>query len=623
VASTDLAQATVEQPLAPAHVRVKPADDLTTLLVASEWVFILFVIALVIAFKSYNPLMNAGLGLWAGTWVARWLRTGHVTRATPLELPLLGFGASLFIAAWIAPDQREAFTRTALFLAAIGLFYVLVNSSVQVLKLFSWIYLGFAALFGLYFASQHPWAAEPAKLAIFQKLGLWLNGHVPSLLIYDPHPNVVAGMLGIACAIWLGLAWHGLSLWKTDKWVTHLGLLGMLGLGAVLGFGLLMTQSRAGWLAVAGAMALACAWLLSGRLVKLIKLPQWAIFLIGLGFVVGLTLGVVIGKPQIMTTVFGTLPGPNSAVSRLDIYKQVWLLAQDAPFTGAGLGSFPALYSTFILSIPNLFLTHAHNSWLNLLVEQGWLGAGAYTLALGLVAWYGLVRLNVLQGWQRALVAAGLMGLTVIILNGLADATLVASRVIPVLFIPAGLVLSGAIPLDYTWKFSGWWLIPVAILAVIGLLFNRQLAAQWYANWGAVEQNRIVLAGWPTNRWNDTNPIEALQPAQRDFGAALALQPDNRTALYRRGLIAMSALDFQTAAGDLQKVYEAEPEHRGVIKTLGYAYVWGGELDRAVPLLASIPESRDELKVYNWWWLHERGRSDLAKNALILLGRMP
>ncbi len=627
-ASTDPAQTALAAPTptaAPA-AKARPAADLSTFLIGSEWVFILAVIALVIAFKSYSPLMNVGIGLWAGTWVARWLRTGRPTRATPLDLPLLGFGVSVLIAAWIAPDLSDALDRLALFVAAIGLFYVLVNSSPRGLQLFGWGFLIAATIFGLYFASEHPWETEPAKLATFQRIGVWLNHHVPSFLIYDPHPNVVGGLLAIACAIWLGLAWQGWAVWRTGKGWTWLGLLGMLILGAALGFGLLMTQSRASWLAATGAGMLGVAWLVSGRLGRWLRLPQWAVFWIGCGFVAGLALGVVISKPHLVSTVLGTLPGPNSAVSRVEIYKQVWSLAQDTPYTGAGLGAFPGVYSTFVLSIPSLYLTHAHNIWLNLLVEQGWLGAGAYTLALGLTAWFGLIRLTTLKVAHRAVVAAGLLGLAALTFNGLADATLVASRVAPALLIPAGLALGGQVADEFAWRPTRWgWvsaLALVALVAVAGVLFYQPLAAQWHANWGAVAQDRVVLANGLTSQWSETDLTEALQPAQQEYEAALALQPDNQTALYRTGLIALSALNFQTAAERLQQVYDVAPTHRGVIKNLGYAYAWSGKFDQATQLLITLPESQDELTIYAWWWLNRRGREDLAKNALTVLGRM-
>lgn len=602
------------QPAAPA------SDRLDTFVTVCEWLFLVTAIGLWVAFKSYHPFMNAGLGLWLGTWVARWLRLGQPTRFTPVDLPLLGFGASLFIAQWVAPQPLDALARLALLIGAVGLFYSLVNSHPRTLAFFCVVFVVLSALFGLYFASQHPWADQPAKIALLQKIGIWLQARSPSLRVYDPHPNVVAGMLAVAVAIWLTIEWNLVrSLKNAQAW---LKLVGWTALGLVLGFGFLMTQSRAGWLAVAGALGLAVIWLVSGWLTRLIKLPQWAIFWMSVAFGFGILLGILLSQPQLVTLAFGNLPGPNSSVSRIEIYGQVWRLAQDTVFTGAGLGSFPGLYSTYVLSVPSLYLTHAHNIYLNLLVEQGWLGAGAYILILTLSGWFGVIRLNSLRPSERPYAAAGLVGLAVIVIHGLADATLIASRVAPVVLIPAGLALSGqSIPLP-TNKPSRWWLIPVLAVLALAFVFSKTLLAQWHANWGAVAQDNVVLQHWPTNEWDDGSQTGLLQPAELEFEAALQADSANRTALYRLGLIAMAKRDFARAAQYLQQVYDHDPDQRVIVKSLGYARLWQGKLDDAQPLLASLPETLIELENYGWWWHNKQGRSDLAQYALTLLGRM-
>ena len=72
--------------------------------------------------------------------------------------------------------------------------------------------------------------------------------------------------------------------------------------------------------------------------------------------------------------------------------------------------------------------------------------------------------------------------------------------------------------------------------------------------------------------------------------------------------------DFQSAAGYLETALEQAPEHRGIIKSLGYCYTWLGDVDKARPLLEEIPEARSELEVYVWWW-DTQGRLDLSAHA--------
>lgn len=601
----------------------KSAGWLDKFLIASEWGFGLLAVGLWVGSKTYHPYMNAGIGLWAGTWVARWLRIGRLSRPTPADVPLIGFAVSAVIAAWIAPNQSDALARLALFAGAIGLYYVVANAGGRALLRFCYGFISAASLFGLYFASQHAWIAQPAKFESLQRIGLFLNARVPFLGFHDPHPNVVGAFLAVATGIWLALFAQQLFAWRRSGFARPVEILGLSGLGAVLLFGLLMTQSRAGWLAVAGAPALGGAWRVAGWIARRASLPQWAVFWIGIGFAAGVIAGVLLSQGGVLTTALGTLPGPNSTVNRLDIFGQVWRLAQDTPFTGGGLGSFPGLYSTFVLSVPPLYLTHAHNSYLNVLVEQGWLGAAAYTVCLFLVGWFGLQRLNALGAEDGRLATAGLLGLAVVMLNGLADATLVASRVAPVVLVPAGLAVCGSSLNDRAWKKWQWWLAAAVAVALGVLLMNRPLLAQWHANLGALAQDKVALENWPTGEWDDGSRADQLAPAVQEFEAALAIEPTNHTALVRLGLAAMTRLDFQGAAGLLQNAYDADPGQRVVVKTLGYARLWQGDYSRAASLLATIPEAPDELKIYGWWWLNKRNRSDLAKYAAAMAGRMP
>ena len=50
-------------------------------------------------------------------------------------------------------------------------------------------------------------------------------------------------------------------------------------------------------------------------------------------------LSLAFAAPNLATLALGTLPGPNSAISRTELYGQVWRLAQATPFTGGGLAA--------------------------------------------------------------------------------------------------------------------------------------------------------------------------------------------------------------------------------------------------------------------------------------------
>ena len=86
-------------------------------------------------------------------------------------------------------------------------------------------------------------------------------------------------------------------------------------------------------------------------------------------------------------------------------------------------------------------------------------------------------------------------------------------------------------------------------------------------------------------------------------------------------MIAMLRQDFAAASTNLEMAYKEAPGHRGIIKSLGYCYIWLGELDKAQLLLQEIPEARHELDNYVWWW-DTQGRHDLSINAAQFVSRL-
>jgi tetratricopeptide (TPR) repeat protein len=114
--------------------------------------------------------------------------------------------------------------------------------------------------------------------------------------------------------------------------------------------------------------------------------------------------------------------------------------------------------------------------------------------------------------------------------------------------------------------------------------------------------------------WDDGRSLADLEPVQAQAAAALALDPENGTALYRAGLLAMLGRDYGTAVSYLERANEQMPGHRGVQKNLGYSYLWLGDVEKAALLLAEFPEVGRELEAYVDWW-GRNGRADLAQRA--------
>jgi len=155
----------------------------------------------------------------------------------------------------------------------------------------------------------------------------------------------------------------------------------------------------------------------------------------------------------------------------------------------------------------------------------------------------------------------------------------------------------------------------VVLAAGVGFATWHSWLSAWYADLGAVAFARIQLDNFPTNTWSDGHDATQLGGLAPIFNQALAIDPNNETARYRLGLLAGLQRDYAAAVANLAPAVQADPGHRGLNKTLAYAYVWTGDLTAARPLLKQVPEAASEMSVYTWWW-GTQGRSDLAQRAV-------
>ncbi|MCA9968841.1 MAG: O-antigen ligase family protein, partial [Anaerolineales bacterium] len=309
------------------------------------------------------------------------------------------------------------------------------------------------------------------------------------------------------------------------------------------------------------------------------------------------------------------------AGGRPALWRGALHLIADYGLSGGGLHSFAALYSQYVLVIPYYFVGHAHNLLLNVTLEQGVLG-GAALYGLLLHAGWLLWRADGLRNTDNALRLlswATLASLGILLLHSIVDDPLYGEPGTPLL-----LMAAGGCALLARLAFAARAARPVRAApaaAMAGLLLGVGLLLAWWplpaqvtALRGALTMNRVDLAGWPPGEWDTGANAAALAPAAELLAAAADADAGNVTAQYRLGLVALEARMFETAVFHLEQAHAAAPTHRGVTKTLGYSYVWLGELDQARQTLAGVAETADEMAVYAWWW-EQQGRPDLAAQA--------
>jgi O-antigen ligase len=633
----------------PSTFHLKPQPDVLREIVRSRW----FAIAdlLIVSTCAVIWTLRPGVGWWPlllalPPWITR-IASGTLPFSdVRIDLPLAIFVATAGIGVSAAYNRDAAWAKFWIIVAAILLYYALANQPRANL----WLVAGYLASLGvimaIYFLLTHDWQAQPAKVDLLNRLGLWWMSVRPVVRAQPVHPNGAAGVMAILAPFLLALCGRA---WK-QKQKVKLAL--VLLASAFVVFSFLLTTSRGAWLALGSALGIWLVWAFSRRLSDWVPIKRTVVFGLFVLISVGVVAAYVLTYPGGALGFANTLPGPAQASTRLDLAQSAFDLVGDFLYTGGGLGAFPGLYSHYIRSIPFLYLNHSHNLFLDVAVEQGLFAALALVGIILAGVW---LLVNAPPQLANAPAQPHLLRWAIfasgfaLVIHGLLDDPLYGGAGTPFLFLPVGMATAVT---KNRWRDNqviGWgdsWTVApqvrslfrprkltsalfLAIIFAVSLFAIRNsefairdsLLSTWYADLGAVHMSQIELADFPSGRWDDGSQVAALTSAEGLFQKALQLNPNNRTAHHRLGLIAMLRRDFPTALAHLEKAHHLDPSHRGIRKSLGYTYVWAGQLDLAKQVLAQIPEAQQELDVYIWWW-GTQNRPDLsarAKEATLIL----
>jgi tetratricopeptide (TPR) repeat protein len=391
---------------------------------------------------------------------------------------------------------------------------------------------------------------------------------------------------------------------------------------------LLMTSSRGAWIGLFIATTGSIGVLAFNRVrTSLPKINNavilMAVFLAGIAFVFGLW-SAQDSLKQILQTI-------TSGGSRITLLQQSYLLLDDFPIIGAGLQTFSGLYSRLILLLPVEFFRYAHNLYIDLALEQGIPGLLAFLFFLSgtlVISIKSLVK--PIDFKVQPFAIASFVGIVAMMFHGIFDDPIYGQAGTPLLFMAPGIAMAiyssqveaphrttlfTALRSDRLRKVMG----PLAGILVLFLLLvigTPKIQSIWSSNIGAVGMSKAELEDWPDVSWQGIDyQHDGLINARSAIERAIKLDSKNRAALYRMGLLAMNEGDFHRATDYLEIAFDLTPMHRGIIKSLGYSYLWSGRTPQAMSLLLQIPESRYELGVYSWWW-ETQGEMDLASAAI-------
>jgi O-antigen ligase len=171
---------------------------------------------------------------------------------------------------------------------------------------------------------------------------------------------------------------------------------------------LLASLSRSG---LAGAAAAGLVLLLLARRhLRATQVAGLAGGLVGLGLIAALYANV-----PALADRFGDVYASGLG-GRVEVWRQTWPMVAAFPLTGIGVGAFERGMSVYQTSNRTLFVNHAHNEYLQVLVEGGLLLAVPLWIAIGIAAWRVARRLRTDRTsvfWIRAGAAAALAGVAV------------------------------------------------------------------------------------------------------------------------------------------------------------------------------------------------------------------
>lgn len=568
----------------------------------------------------------AGLAFW---------RTEDAPGAFCTGITVL-FAGYLFWRQWEAPDPYAARENTWLLLGGLSVYGVAAwqlrdNGS-------RWLVLG--ALFTLamlqvvvavaQFAADFPFHPL-ADLALHMQLPRgdgsvanhgWVSGTLES-----------RGSLSAVLQATTFLA-LGMLVWGRTKVAVKLVLLWV----AAAGFaGLALCMSRAAYFGVpAGVVVFALA---SFFVVQRGALAYRGWLGIGALGLVALALGLafLIGLESVSVQLRITEVGSDDYREKLWFSVVPPMLALD-PWLGAGANMFDQLATRYGGPGPAGRAVHAHNDWLQLLVEYGraglLLGAAFFVVHCG-AGWRNALRLAremppaglLPQGNEIGLSVGALAALSALAVHALFDYRMHLPAVVLSAALCAGWLASSRRDLAAG---AGppvpWWLKTAALILPLapGLALVWSVAREAPAEWRALQSENAVMRGEPQAAWNLAQEGLALQPGNPRL---LVLAGESAGLLGNAAAIPSDRAEwFGRSADYFGEVTRRRPFFAYAWRERALALDWCGKPMSALPVhLHAITRDPEGAQAYEYLALHywKQGRFEEAARLFRMSRGMP
>jgi hypothetical protein len=581
------------------------------------YVNLIFALVAAALWYLFPQLMAWPLLLTVIPWLLRLAHEGGWRWRTQFDWPLLLFLLSGLVGVWAAYDREIAWAKFWTIVAGVLLFYALAAFSLpgapddpQRGGIPTAWFLAFAgAGISLYFLTTHDWEAFPTKYTTLSAIGRSLQGPLPDLPGHRLNPNVAGGILAMMIPFAATVSKQARRERNWPALILGLGLFGVTLLG------LLLSTSRGAWLAVLGAMMLAVLWWLAG--LGNGKQPgRRRLLFVGmvlLGAMISL-FGLILW-PEIPQRLIASLPLLAGGTSRLDLFRNSLILVQEYPFIGAGLGTYMMLFSTYAYLTHVGFIIHAHNIYLDVLIEQGFVALLALLWMWGVFA-TALWRES-FDGQIRPYLGAATLSLVTILLHGLVEDALYGSRAVIVLFLPLAFALpfpqrKEEVIARQRWLIKG---LALGLLVVAVVVWIRPFQSAAIANLASIRQSQAELSHYRWPEWPIQDAIRReidLSSPIAGYEKALILNPFNAAANRRLGQLELSLGEYEDALEHLELAYKSTPWDHATRLLLGEALLVNGRVDEGAALWASINNSQSQLQTRAFWYEYLEDENRLA-----------
>jgi len=327
----------------------------------------------------------------------------------------------------------------------------------------------------------------------------------------------------------------------------------------------------------------------------------------------------------VITLIWLAVPGSKVAaiMSGIDyrielISNSSWLIP-DYWFLGGGPGTFPGLFSRYILNETHFYIAHSHNIFTNISIELGIISLTVITYLLLTPLVILIMNRKNIKLTSDSIVNVAMFSTYIFIL--LLDDPFWGGGSIPFLFVPLAFLLRDLSNPEREKLFKSIQ-TSLGILAIIIIfsfsLFARNVSiTEYYANQQFAD---LELQGFPNDVSGYYDPLNEPDRLIQTYLDIAQTNPSS-SAEYRLGIHFLRERQFEEAEKFLKSAYELHPNHSGYRENFAFNLVWLGDLEEAKSIGMETPKFVDKLSAFaNWWKLI--GENELSERAQKIINLM-